>query len=99
VTIEYLLDRQEFIPTLARWHHAEWGHLRPKETVEDRVIRRRLASGHRQIPTTFVAIADEQLLGSACLVRHDMDARPELSPWLAGVFVAPSQRRRGIGAA
>jgi len=75
------------------------GHLRANETVEDRVIRLRLASGHRQIPTTYVAIAGEQLLGSACLVKHDMDTRPELSPWLAGVFVAPSQRRRGIGAA
>ena len=28
-----------------------------------------------------------------------MATRPDLSPWLAGVFVAPEQRRRGIGEA
>jgi GNAT superfamily N-acetyltransferase len=39
------------------------------------------------------------LLGSASLVEHDMATRPELSPWLSGVFVAPEHRRRGVGAA
>jgi GNAT superfamily N-acetyltransferase len=33
------------------------------------------------------------------LVAHDMDTRMDLSPWLAGVFVAPHHRRRGVGAA
>ena len=28
-----------------------------------------------------------------------MVTRPELSPWLAGVFVTPEHRRRGTGAA
>ena len=39
------------------------------------------------------------LLGSAMLVAHDMDTRPQWSPWLAGVVVAPERRRLGIGAA
>jgi N-acetylglutamate synthase-like GNAT family acetyltransferase len=33
------------------------------------------------------------------LVAHDMDTRMELSPWLAGVFVTPEHRGRGVGAA
>jgi N-acetylglutamate synthase-like GNAT family acetyltransferase len=28
-----------------------------------------------------------------------METRMNLSPWLAGVFVSPEQRRRGIGSA
>jgi N-acetylglutamate synthase-like GNAT family acetyltransferase len=32
------------------------------------------------------------------LVAHDMDTRMDLSPWLAGVFVAPEYRRHGMGA-
>ena len=28
-----------------------------------------------------------------------MDDRPELSPWLAGVFVSPACRQQGIGTA
>jgi GNAT superfamily N-acetyltransferase len=47
----------------------------------------------------FVALAEEQLLGAASLLAHDVATRPDLSPWLAGVFVAPGHRRRGVGAA
>ena len=99
MTVEYLADHREFIPTVAYWLHAEWGHLRPGETVEDRAARVERACGHCKIPTTFVALAGDQLLGSASLVEHDMTTRPELAPWLSGVFVAPEHRRRGVGAA
>jgi GNAT superfamily N-acetyltransferase len=99
VTIEYLADHREFVPTVARWLHAEWGHLRPGETVEDRAARVERECGHCEVPTTFVALEGDQLLGSASLVEHDMATRPELSPWLSGVFVALKHRRRGIGAA
>ena len=99
MTIEYLADRRELIPSVARWHHMEWGHLRPAETVEDRAVRVERACGHREVPTTFIALAADQLLGCASLVEHDMDIRPQLSPWLSGVFVAPEHRGCGIGAA
>jgi GNAT superfamily N-acetyltransferase len=85
--------------TVARWHHAEWGHLRPGETLKDRIARVQRDCGHCQIPTTFIATAGPQPLGSASLTEHDMATRPELSPWLSDVFVAREHRRRGIGAA
>ncbi len=72
VTVEYLADRREFIPTVARWLHADWGHLRPGETVEDRAARVERDCGHCEVPTTFVALAGDQLVGSASLVDHDM---------------------------
>jgi GNAT superfamily N-acetyltransferase len=99
VIVEYLADRRECIPTVARWHHTEWGHLRPGETVEDRAVRVERECGHREVPTTFVALAGDECLGSASLVACDMDIRPALTPWLSGVFVAPEHRRRGVGAA
>ena len=99
VTVEYLAEHREFIPTVAYWLHAEWGHLHPGETVEDRAARVERACGRLEIPTTFVALVGDQLLGSASLVEHDMTTRPELTPWLSGVFVAPEHRRRRVGAA
>ena len=98
MTIEYLADRPEFIPTAAHWLHKEWGHLRPNETVADRAERLERACGHREIPTTFVAIDGDHPVGCASLIEHDMLTRPELSPWLAGVFVPSEYRSRGIGA-
>ncbi len=98
VQIEYLADRPEYVSTLAVWHRREWGHLRPEESVEARAAKLRAWSGHRQIPTVFVATAEDTLLGSAMLVAHDMDTRMQWTPWLAGVVVAPEHRRRGLGA-
>ncbi len=35
----------------------------------------------------------------ASIFVQDMSTRPDLTPWLAGVFVAPDQRGKGIGSA
>lgn len=98
VQIEYLADRPEYLSTLAAWHRREWGHLRPEESVEARTAKLRAWSGHRQIPTVFIATTEDTLFGSAMLVAHDMDTRMHWTPWLAGVVVAPEHRRQGIGA-
>lgn len=98
MTIEYLADQPEFLPTLAQWQHAEWGDLRPGDTVEARAARLQGWMNRDRIPLTVVASARREVFGSASLIVHDMETRMELSPWLAGVFVGPDHRRRGIGA-
>lgn len=40
---------------------------------------------------------NKTLLGSVTLKVNDMSSHPELTPWLAGVFVFPQFRGRGIG--
>lgn len=94
--IDYLVDHPEFIPALARWHHAQWSDLSPEGTIEHRMVELR-AHVRGGLPTTVVAHAGGVPLGSASLVESDMDTRPDLTPWLASVFVAPENRRRGIG--
>jgi N-acetylglutamate synthase-like GNAT family acetyltransferase len=94
--IEYLKDREEFIPEIARLHHEEWGYLHPRQILEDRIERLRTHCGHRQIPTVLIATKGEEVLGTAMLLMHDMEIRRDLSPWLAGVYVKPVYRRQGI---
>jgi predicted N-acetyltransferase YhbS len=97
--IELLADRPEFIPTLADWHFHEWAYLRPGDSVANRVRILHERSGRRELPITFVASSGAELLGSAMLIHHEMDTHPQFTPWLAGVFVAPAHRQRGIGRA
>jgi N-acetylglutamate synthase-like GNAT family acetyltransferase len=96
--IEYLCDHPEAFPQLVEWQHAEWGHVRPGDTLEKRAARLRGFSNRDRIPLTVVALDQNEILGSASLIEHDMETRMELTPWLAGVFVAEQYRRRGIGA-
>jgi N-acetylglutamate synthase-like GNAT family acetyltransferase len=97
-TIEYLADHAEFLPTLAKWQDAEWGYLRPGDSMEKRMARLQDSANRDRLPLTVVAHANGEVQGSASLIQHDMDTRLELSPWLAGVFVGAEYRRQGIGA-
>lgn len=98
MTIEYLADRPQTIPTLAHWQHDEWGYLRPGDTVEKRIKRFASLRNRDRIPMTVVALDNDVVLGSASLIAHDMETRMELTPWLAGVYVGEQFRRRGIAA-
>lgn len=98
--LRYLADCPDLIPTIAEWHTAQWGYLSRGSTYEQRVANLSKHLGRPGIPTTFVAFVGEQPAGCASLVAQDMrDARPDLSPWLASVYVQPAHRHRGLGAA
>jgi GNAT superfamily N-acetyltransferase len=97
--IDYLANHQHLIPELAQLHFNEWGHYRPNDTVDARAERVRSCCGKRSLPTVVVALCGAELCGSAMLIANDMDTRPDLSPWLAGVYVKVEHRSKGIGSA
>ena len=84
--IEYLVDYADLLETLARWHHGEWSHLNPGDTLEKRVVRMREHLGRRQIPTTFIALDGETLLEAGLptavlkVTRTHVDTCARLSP-------------------
>ena len=97
--IDYLINHQEFLPSLARLHYEEWTHLRPGESLEARTSRLRSYMGRQGIPSVVVALDQGALVGSAMLTAKDLDTHPHLSPWLAGVYVLPNFRRQGVATA
>ncbi len=94
--IEPLRLHMNLIEEIARLHQAEWVHFDPDLTVEARVVALTNAAGDEGIPSVFVAIENSKFCGSAALVEQDMENHPELSPWLAAVFVKEAWRGRGI---
>lgn len=93
-----LREMPHLLPTLAAWHHLQWEYLNPGRTLEQRIADMQPQLRDGLIPSTWVAVDAGAALGSASLLPHDMDTHPELTPWLASVFVAPEFRRRGIAA-
>nr|WP_315447918.1 GNAT family N-acetyltransferase [uncultured Pseudomonas sp.] len=94
--IDYLCDHPELIEELAELNFKEWGEFRTGDTLEARTERMRGACGKGAIPSVVVAIEDGKLLGGALLIDSDMKTRPDLTPWLAGVYVKAEERGRGI---
>ncbi len=91
-----LADKKEFIMELAELHHTEWKHLSPSLTLEARAQAIADAAGREGIPSIFIATSGCQVIGSAALVQNDMDTKPDLSPWLAAVYVKERFRHQGI---
>jgi len=96
IKILNLKEAPEHLATLAQWHHEQWSYLNPGESIDQRIKRMQVYLNDHLIPSTFIA-EEHELLGSAALVKHDMETRQHLTPWLASVYVAPSHRYRGIG--
>ena len=96
IKIINLKDEPENLLTLASWHQDEWSYLNPGEDLVARISRMQSFLNEDFIPSTFIA-RDEVLLGSAAIVLWDMKTEPQLTPWLASVFIRPEARRQGVG--
>jgi GNAT superfamily N-acetyltransferase len=97
--IEGIADHLDLVDTIARWHWEQWGHLDPEGSLESWTENLRRFTTRDHIPTIYGAFEGDEPLGSVTLNEHDMDTHPELGPWLAGLYVRPSRRRRGVGRA
>ena len=78
------------------WMHGWWG---PQEGYCHDAVRVYLARGiHSQtLPQTYGMYLDGRLIGMYQFTRGDLFVRPDLSPWLANVYVDEPFRKGGYG--
>jgi len=58
-------------------------------------LRQLLLDGRFEV--AFVAELNRIPIGSCLFIKSELDASHDLTPWLAGLVVAPDHRGRGIG--
>lgn len=94
IEVVHIADRADLAPVVARWMWQEWtrrdGHSLAGTTAWIAAHDARVG-----VNQCFVVLEDGVPAGAATLEAEDLDARPDLTPWLANVFVAPSHRGRG----
>lgn len=94
-----LVERPDLVEQVSAWGFAEWGHLNPGQTLEERTIRIRGKMNVDRVPIAFVALDEEdRIAGTASLTFDDLEGDPR-NPWLASVFVPPEHRKKGIASA
>jgi GNAT superfamily N-acetyltransferase len=94
--IDPLAHHRDLIPVTVDWH------IKAFDTSGDRdswLSARTQEARSGGVPCARVAFLDDTPVGSVSLIASNMDTRPELTPWLAALFVLPQYRRRGVGTA
>jgi N-acetylglutamate synthase-like GNAT family acetyltransferase len=97
-TISDLRQHPEFFDTVAdRIWQAWWrdgGH--PLDYISGRLRENMNAA---PIPFALVAHDGKSFVGTASVIASDLPERPQLTPWVAAVWVEEHARRRGVGGA
>ncbi|QDF65328.1 GNAT family N-acetyltransferase [Shewanella sp. SNU WT4] len=91
---------ENYVPKLtevATWHFTEWHDLYPGSTLADFVNDLHNCLNDDAVPSTWVLVDGDEVVGSASILTQDMTTHPELSPWLANVFIKPEYRGKRLG--
>jgi GNAT superfamily N-acetyltransferase len=100
VAVEPLSNHPEAVPVVAEWHFREWGHTDPGGSLEGWTAALAQQADAAQVPGTLVAVEGGEPVGVVCLVARDMagyEPAAKLTPWLKGLYVIQSARRKGVG--
>lgn len=90
-----IAERTDLAAIVADWTWHQWGRAQG-ETPEQRVATIAGRTARVGLEQCVVALIDGEPAGTASLVAKDTDSRPDLSPWLASLYVVPHFRGTGI---
>ncbi len=99
ITIGYLADYPEWVPVITGWFYDQWYDLYVNRSMTLKDAESSIAErcNYDKIPLTLVSVKNDKVIGTICLKQFDMDTRKDLSPWLAGLYVATEHRCNGVG--
>jgi GNAT superfamily N-acetyltransferase len=84
------------ISVCARWRTGEFADVLGTSFEEEEQVLRELATDQsRQV--ALIALCDGMPAGTCLLVTSEIDPLHHVSPWLAGLYVAPEFRGIGVG--
>jgi predicted N-acetyltransferase YhbS len=95
-SIEPLGDHKHLIEVTAEWH---WREFSKTTDLDFWIAARAREARNRGVPRAWVAFVNQEPVGTVSLIESNMDTRPDLTPWLAALYVLPQYRRQGIGRA
>ena len=97
ITIGFLADYPDTIPTLAKWFRAQWPDYfadRSQEEMEQDFLS---DASRDRLPARLVAFESSELAGTIVLRERGTETLPEFEPELGGLYVVESHRGHGIG--
>lgn len=85
---------------LALWHVREWANVFPGWTEQIAVQEFNAQLENSELPATWMAFKDNQLIGSISALLEDAPELNDISgPWLASFYIVPECRGQGAAQA
>ena len=97
LTLDFLDGNSPEAAELARLHALEWQHLYHEWNEKKALEEFGAQKTDGNLPTTLVLREGGRMVGSVSVVDNDCEARTDLNPWLASLYVMPGQRGHGHG--
>lgn len=86
--IKNVNDSPDCLNTIHTWWSNEWGAEWATITIE--------SINKNQLPIIFGYFEGTELVGCTVLLENDLATRPDLIPWVGGVYVREANRGQGI---
>lgn len=95
ITIVTTAERPDLAHTTGTWRWEAFFSDGETSLAEVLELDAQCASSHDVMPTVLVMLEEQAPVGMVALCLDDLEGRPELNPWLAGLYVDPKHRGRG----
>jgi len=96
IQIDFLANHRQFVNTVARFWCLEWGSDKSEQGIEkikERILHKLNTD---KIPLILIAFTGEKCIGTVAIVEDDLEKRPDLTPWIASVYIEQNHRGHGI---
>lgn len=94
--IDHLPRHPELVSTVAHWIYQAF--IDPDQWSFDAIVQLFATRSMHSLPMTWIALDQGICVGTVSLFTNDLKTRPQLSPWLAALYVQPEHRSRGVAA-
>lgn len=99
ITIGFLADHTETIPTLAKWFRNQWSDYFADWSQEEMEMDFLEDAARDRLPIRLVVFESGELVGTIILRENGDENLIEFQPELGGLYVVESHRGHGIGTA
>ncbi|MBO9097314.1 MULTISPECIES: GNAT family N-acetyltransferase [unclassified Rhizobium] len=91
-------ERRDLLRTTGTWRWEEF--FKGGDVTHEEMLTREVEGANVSglMPTVLVMLEDEVPVAMSAICLDDLEGRPELNPWLAGVYVDTPHRGKGYGA-
>ncbi|MEI7792877.1 MAG: GNAT family N-acetyltransferase [Candidatus Berkelbacteria bacterium] len=96
IQIDFLANHRQFVDAVARFWCLEWGSDKSEQGIEKTKERILHKLNTDKIPLILIAFDGDKCLGTVAIVEDDLEKRPDLTPWIASVYIEENHRGHGI---